>query len=77
MYLELEGDLFLLEALQGGIGYHAEVCAVRPRDLGDVSGDVLGSFQISDCVSRHTQLIWTHGMQESVLFVLGDLLGVL
>jgi hypothetical protein len=39
-------------------------------------GDVLGLFRISDCIGRHTQLIWNYGMQESVLFVLGDLLGV-
>jgi hypothetical protein len=34
-------------------------------------------IQFSDCVSRRTQLIWTFGVQEFVLFVMGDLLGVL
>jgi hypothetical protein len=34
-------------------------------------------IQFSDCVSRHTQLIWTLSVQEFVLFVLGDMLCVL
>jgi hypothetical protein len=33
-------------------------------------------IQFSDCVGRHTQLIWTLGVQKFVLFVLGDLLGM-
>jgi hypothetical protein len=33
-------------------------------------------IQFSDCVDIHTQLIWTFGVQEFVLLVLGDLLGM-
>jgi hypothetical protein len=33
-------------------------------------------IQFSDCVGRHTQLIWTLGVQEFVLFGLGDLLAM-
>jgi hypothetical protein len=31
----------------------------------------------ANCRYRCTQLIWSFGMQESVLFVMGDMLGVL
>jgi hypothetical protein len=34
-------------------------------------------FQNLDCVRRHIQLIWILGVQEYVLFVGGNMLGVL